>query len=62
MTANPSSAKKTSGKIPRTPKVAARTIPAEVITPPVTVKPLMIPARVPIFSDSSRTLVIKKML
>ena len=29
-----------------TPKVAARTVPAEVITPPVTVKPLIIPALV----------------
>jgi hypothetical protein len=32
--------------------VAANTIPAEVITAPVTVKPFITPARVPIFCDS----------
>ena len=61
-TAKPSSARNTKGKIPRTAKVAARTIPADVITPPVTVSALVIPARVPILIDSSRTRVIRKML
>ena len=46
-TAKPSSARNTNGKTPRTAKVAAKTIPAEVITPPVTVKPLITPFRVP---------------
>ena len=61
-TAKPNSAKKTNGNTPSTAKVAANTTPAEVITPPVTVKPLITPLRVPIFWASSRTRVIKKML
>ena len=40
----------------------ARTIPAEVMTPPVTVRPLMTPALVPIRFASSRTRVIRNML
>ena len=43
-------------------KVAASTSPAEVITPPVTESPRMIPSRVPCASDSSRTRVMRKML
>ena len=61
-TAKPSCAKKTSGRTPSTANVAANTIPAEVITPPVTVSPFITPLRVPNFNDSSLTLVIKKML
>ena len=61
-TAKPSSARNTSGKTPKTANVAASTTPAEVITPPVTVKAFRVPALVPIFNDSSLTLVIKKML
>ena len=61
-TANPISRKNTSGSTPRTRKVAARTTPAEVMTPPVTVRPRRIPGRVPSLVDSSRTRVIKKML
>ena len=61
-TAKPISASGTSGRRPRTANVDANTIPAEVITAPVTVTPLITPARVPILCDSSRTRVIKKML
>ena len=46
-TANPNWARGTSGNRPSTAKVAAKTIPADVITAPVTVTPLVTPARVP---------------
>jgi hypothetical protein len=42
--------------------VAASTMPAEVITPPVRVSPRRMPARVPCTSDSSLTRDIRKML
>ena len=61
-TANPISRKGTSGSTPSTKKVAAKMMPAEVITPPVTVSPLRMPGLVPSLMDSSRTRVIKKML
>ncbi len=50
------------GMTPRAAKVAARTTPAEVITPPVTRRPARILGLVPLLSDSSRTRVIRKML
>ena len=43
-------------------KVAASTSPAEVITPPVTDSPRMMPSLVPCVSDSSLTRVARKML
>ena len=52
----------TNGSTARTEKVAASTIPAEVMTPPVTARPLRVPSRVPRRSDSSRTRLIRKML
>ena len=61
-TATPISAKPTSGIVPRTAKVAARTTPAEVITPPVAPRAISEPSRVPRVWVSSRTRVIKKML
>ncbi len=42
--------------------VAARTTPAEVMTPPVVVSPRSTPWRVPCVSASSRTRDIRKML
>ena len=47
-TANPISARNTSGSTPRTENVAASTTPAEVMTPPVTVSPRRMPRRVPL--------------
>ena len=46
-TANPISRKNTRGSTPSTKNVAAKTIPAEVMTPPVTVRPFRIPGLVP---------------
>ena len=43
-------------------KVAASTSPADVMTPPVIVSPRRMPCLVPWCRDSSRTLVIRKML
>ena len=50
------------GSTPSAANVAASTMPAEVITPPVATSPRRMPSRVPCFSDSSRTRVIRKML
>ena len=61
-TATPSSARNTSGMVPSTRNVAASTMPAEVITPPVELSAISEPWRVPWLPVSSRTLVIRKML
>ena len=58
----PISVRKMSGSEASTLKVPASTIPAEVITPPVTAKPRSIPGRVPWRCASSRTRAIRKML
>ena len=58
----PDLARNTSGTMPSTTNVAASTSPAEVITPPVTARPRVMPSRVPCSSVSSRTRVIRKML
>jgi len=59
---NASWARKRMGRTARAAKVAARTTPADVITPPVTRRPRNVPSRVPILPASSRTRVIRKML
>ena len=61
-TAMPSSARNTNGIEASTMKVAASTIPAEVITPPVELSAISEPLRVPWVAVSSRTRVIRKML
>src|SRR5215212_7098990 len=61
-TTNPISVRNTSGSTARTEKVPASTIPALVITPPVTASARSIPARVPCVSVSSRARAIRKML
>ena len=50
------------GMTPSALNVAASTMPADVMTPPVTARPLRMPGRVPRRNDSSRIRVIKKML
>src|SRR5699024_9857694 len=55
-------ARKRIGITPSAAKVAASTMPAEVITPPVTARPRTTPSRVPWARDSSRTRVMRKML
>src|SRR5664280_3430584 len=61
-TTKPTSAKATRGSTPSTENVPASTMPAEVITPPVTASPRSIPRRVPTTAASSRTRLIRKML
>src|SRR5450759_3595592 len=61
-TTKPTSAKATRGSTPGTENVPASTMPAEVITPPVTASPRSIPRRVPTTAASSRTRLIRKML
>jgi hypothetical protein len=61
-TAKPISVNSTSGSVPSMANVPASTSPAEVITPPVAPSPATAPRRVPDRIDSSRTLVIRKML
>src|SRR5450756_957977 len=61
-TTKPTSAKATRGSTPSTENVPASTMPAEVITPPVTASPRSIPRRVPSTAASSRTRLIRKML
>ena len=61
-TAIPISAKATNGSVASTPNVAARTRPAEVITPPVAPSAISDARRVPCSGVSSRTRVIRKML
>ena len=51
-----------SGMTASAAKVAASTIPAEVITPPVTVSAVSIPGRVPRPTASSRARVIRKIV
>ena len=53
-------ARNSSGSTPSAANVAASTTPAEVITPPVTERPLRMPEWVPCLIDSSRTRVIRK--
>ena len=53
-------ARNSSGMTPSAANVVASTTPADVITPPVTASPRTTPARVPTFSDSSRTRVMRK--
>jgi hypothetical protein len=48
------SVRNTSGSTASTEKVAARTMPAEVITPPLTARPRRPPARVPNRADQQR--------
>ena len=48
--------------MPSTANVAASTMPAEVITPPVEASAISEPRRVPVVAVSSRTRVIRKML
>ena len=50
----------TSGSTARAENVAASTMPALVITPPVTARPIRMPGLVPSTLDSSRTRVIRK--
>ena len=59
---NPISVRKTSGSSASTENVPASTMPAEVITPPVTARPRSMPCRVPWRMVSSRTRAIRKML
>ena len=59
---NPVSVRNTSGSRASTENVPARTMPADVITPPVTARPRSMPCRVPCRRVSSRTRAIRKML
>ena len=59
---NPSSVRKFRGSAASTENVPASTIPAEVITAPVTASPRSIPSRAPNCCVSSRTRAIRKML
>jgi hypothetical protein len=52
----------TSGRTERTANVPARTMPADVITPPVTARPFSIASRVDMPRASSRTRAMRKML
>lgn len=52
----------TSGSTASTLKVPASTMPAEVMTAPVTASPRIMPSRVPWRSASARTRAIRKML
>ena len=58
----PSCVRATRGSTASTENVPARTIPAEVITPPVTASPLSIASRVVSVRASSRTRAMRKML
>jgi hypothetical protein len=58
----PSSVSVLSGSVASIVKVPARTIPADVMTPPVTARPRSIPSRAPWRSVSSRVRAIRKML
>ena len=58
----PSSVSVLSGSVASIVNVPASTIPAEVMTPPVTARPRSIPCRVPWRSASSRARAIRKML
>ena len=58
----PISVRNTSGSSASTENVPASTMPADVITPPVTARPRTMPWRVPWRSVSSRTRAIRKML
>ncbi len=51
-----------SGSTDSAPNVAASTIPADVMTPPVTASARRTPSCVPCRADSSRARVIRKML
>ena len=51
-----------SGIVASAPNVAASTMPAAVITPPVEASAISEPRRVPLVAVSSRTRVIRKML
>ena len=61
-TTKPISVRNTSGSTASTRKVPASTMPADVITPPVTASPRSMPSRAPWRWDSSRTRAIRKML
>ena len=61
-TMNPIWVRNTSGSTPSTENVPASTIPAEVMTAPVTARPRIMPTRVPWRCVSSRTRAIRKML
>ena len=58
----PSCVRDVSGRTASTENVPASTIPADVMTPPVTARPRSIPSRVPRWSVSSRTRAMRKML
>ena len=58
----PISVRNTSGSTASTENVPASTMPADVMTPPVTASPRSMPSRVPCVSASSRTRAIRKML
>jgi hypothetical protein len=61
-TRTPISARNTSGKAARTENVAARTMPALVMTQPVAPRPVSTQSRWPRLPTSSRTRVTRKML
>lgn len=61
-TAKPISVRKVAGIVASTANVPASTKPAEVITPPVALSPMIAPCRVSRLIASSRTRVIRKML
>ena len=61
-TTKPSSVRKVRGRTASTAKVPARTIPALVMTPPVTERDRRIPCSEPCFSVSSRARAMRKML
>jgi hypothetical protein len=58
----PISVRKMSGSTASAPNVPASTMPADVMTAPVTARPRSMPSRVPCESVSSRTRAIRKML
>jgi hypothetical protein len=61
-TTKPISVRKVSGRTPSTEKVPARTMPALVMTPPVTASARRMPCSEPCASVSSRARAIRKML
>ncbi len=61
-TTKPISVRKISGSTPSTENVPASTMPADVMTPPVTASPRIMPSRVPWRRVSSRTRAMRKML
>ena len=61
-TTKPICVRKMSGRTPSTANMPARTMPAEVMTPPVTARPRSMPSRVPWRRVSSRTRAMRKML